>query len=63
MLMLMLTVEKPKEPLVMYLAASDKEISIVLIVDSGNIQTPIYYTSCTLTDAERTQVTRKHRAV
>ncbi|XP_076889682.1 uncharacterized protein LOC143540537 [Bidens hawaiensis] len=48
----MLTAPKTGEPLTGYLAASERTISAVLMVDRNGIQTPIYYISRTLADAE-----------
>ncbi|XP_076883275.1 uncharacterized protein LOC143531995 [Bidens hawaiensis] len=47
-----LTAPKAGEPLIIYLAASDRAISAVLMVERNGIQTPIYYVSRTLADAE-----------
>ncbi|XP_076951248.1 uncharacterized protein LOC143624501 [Bidens hawaiensis] len=47
-----LTVPNAKEPLVIYLAASVKAISAVVMVERGSVQTPIYYVSRTLANAE-----------
>ncbi|XP_076944267.1 uncharacterized protein LOC143614833 [Bidens hawaiensis] len=47
-----LTAPKAGEPLVVYLAASERTISAVLMVERNGIQTPIYYISRTLADAE-----------
>ena len=47
-----LTAPLPEEPLTLYLSASDKAVGAVLLVDRQGVQTPIYYISRTLTDAE-----------
>ena len=47
-----LTAPLPKEELTLYLSATDKAIGAVLLVDRKGVQTPIYYVSRVLTDAE-----------
>ncbi|GJS29659.1 reverse transcriptase domain-containing protein [Tanacetum coccineum] len=47
-----LTVPKPGETLVLYLAASTEAISEVLLADRGNVQKPIYFVSRALQGAE-----------
>ncbi|XP_076907399.1 uncharacterized protein LOC143563826 [Bidens hawaiensis] len=47
-----LTAPREGEPLILYLSASDIAIGAVLLTDRKAIQTPIYYVSRTLADAE-----------
>ncbi|XP_076889110.1 uncharacterized protein LOC143539781 [Bidens hawaiensis] len=47
-----LIASKTKELQVIYLAASDRAISAVVLVDRDSVQTPIYYVSRILADAE-----------
>ncbi|XP_076931527.1 uncharacterized protein LOC143596702 [Bidens hawaiensis] len=47
-----LTAPKAREPLVVYLAASERTVSAVLVVERNGVQTPIYYVSRTIADAE-----------
>ncbi|XP_076931509.1 uncharacterized protein LOC143596689 [Bidens hawaiensis] len=47
-----LTAPREGEPLILYLSASDIAIGAVLLTDRKTIQTPIYYVSRTLADAE-----------
>ncbi|XP_076955171.1 uncharacterized protein LOC143629908 [Bidens hawaiensis] len=47
-----LTAPKSGEPLLVYLAASERTVSAVLMVERNGVQTPIYYISRTLADAE-----------
>ena len=47
-----LTAPLPKEPLTLYLSVTDKAIGAVLMVDRKGVQTPIYYVSRMLLDAE-----------
>ncbi|XP_076883453.1 uncharacterized protein LOC143532225 [Bidens hawaiensis] len=47
-----LTAPKAGEPLVVYLAASERTVSAVLMVERNGVQTPIYYVSRTLADEE-----------
>ncbi|XP_076926318.1 uncharacterized protein LOC143589447 [Bidens hawaiensis] len=47
-----LTAPKAGEPLIVYLAASERTVSAVLMVERNGIQTPIYYISRTLAYAE-----------
>ncbi|XP_076931989.1 uncharacterized protein LOC143597355 [Bidens hawaiensis] len=47
-----LTPPRKVEKLLMYLSASAKAVGAVLLVDREKIQTPIYYVSRTLTDAD-----------
>ncbi|GKB19849.1 reverse transcriptase domain-containing protein [Tanacetum coccineum] len=49
----MLTTSKPKEILYVYLATSRAAVSGVLVVDQKGMQTPIWYVSRTLHEAER----------
>ncbi|XP_076908805.1 uncharacterized protein LOC143565832 [Bidens hawaiensis] len=48
----MLTAPNAGEPLLVYLAASERTVSAVLMVERNGVQTPIYYISRTLADAE-----------
>ncbi|XP_076948958.1 uncharacterized protein LOC143621415 [Bidens hawaiensis] len=50
-----LTAPHAREPLTLYLSASEIAIWAVLLTDRKNLQTPIYYVSRTLTDAETSQ--------
>ncbi|XP_076906127.1 uncharacterized protein LOC143562104 [Bidens hawaiensis] len=45
-----LTAPYAGEPLTLYLSASDIAIGVVLLTDTKNVQTPIYYVSRTLSD-------------
>ncbi|XP_076937629.1 uncharacterized protein LOC143605369 [Bidens hawaiensis] len=47
-----LTAPKAGEPLIIYLAASERAINAVLMVERTGVQTPIYYESRTLADVE-----------
>src|ERR1044071_1144362 len=47
-----LTAPLPKDPLTLYLSVTDKAIGAVLMVDRKGVQTPIYYVSRMLLDAE-----------
>ncbi|XP_076911245.1 uncharacterized protein LOC143569148 [Bidens hawaiensis] len=47
-----LTAPRAKEPLVIYLAASERAVSAVVMVERDGVQTPIYYVSRTLEDVE-----------
>jgi hypothetical protein len=42
----------PAEPLFLYLAVSERAISVVLIRIKDTVQCPVYYTNKTITDAE-----------
>src|ERR1044071_8701446 len=46
------TAPLPKEPLTLYLSVTERAIGAVLLVDRKTVQTPIYYISRTLLDAE-----------
>lgn len=50
--LLMLAVPKPWEVLYLYLAASDKAVSAVLIQEDDGVQKPVYYVSKMLQGAE-----------
>ncbi|XP_022019209.1 uncharacterized protein LOC110919244 [Helianthus annuus] len=52
-----LTAQFEKEPLILYLSSSDKVIGLVLLVERGGVQTPIYYVSRVLTDPETRYLT------
>ncbi|GKD34857.1 reverse transcriptase domain-containing protein [Tanacetum coccineum] len=47
-----LTIPRPGETLVLYLAAATEAISAVLLTDKGNVQKPIYFVSRALQGAE-----------
>src|ERR1044071_10458566 len=47
-----LTAPLPMEPLTLYLSASETAIGAILLVERNKVQTPIYYISRTLADAE-----------
>ncbi|XP_076912542.1 uncharacterized protein LOC143570906 [Bidens hawaiensis] len=54
-----LTAPKAGEPLIVYLAASENTVSVVLMVERNGVQMPINYISRTLADAETRYSTLK----
>ncbi|GKE26787.1 reverse transcriptase domain-containing protein [Tanacetum coccineum] len=48
----LLVAPKPKEELIVYLFASPRAISVVLMTERGAVQTPVYFVSCALQGPE-----------